>query len=163
TEGAAFSGVVASFTDADPSGTASDYTATITWGDGHVSAGTIAANGQRGFNDSGTNTFAEEGIFSANVQITDLGGTSASTSFAVTVSDAALTATAKTLTSTEGVLLNGIIASFTDADPAGDPSDYTATITWASGQSSPGQILRNTSGGFDVWGSTTYAEDGSYP
>ena len=41
TEGASFTGAVATFTDDDPNGTASDYTTTITWGDGNTSAGTI--------------------------------------------------------------------------------------------------------------------------
>ena len=36
TTGVPFNGVVATFSDADPNGTASDYTATIVWGDGHV-------------------------------------------------------------------------------------------------------------------------------
>ena len=43
TEGSSFTGAVATFTDDDPSGTASDYTATITWGDGNTSAGAISA------------------------------------------------------------------------------------------------------------------------
>src|SRR5262249_55871265 len=53
TEGAAFTGPVASFTDLDPAGTAADFTATITWGDGHDSSGTVAANSAGGFTVSG--------------------------------------------------------------------------------------------------------------
>ena len=49
------SGVVASFIDADVAGTVGDYTATISWGDGTSSAGTIAAAGG-GFSVSGTHT-----------------------------------------------------------------------------------------------------------
>ena len=36
---------VATFTDTDPNGTATDYTATIDWGDGTTSAGTIVSKG----------------------------------------------------------------------------------------------------------------------
>jgi hypothetical protein len=43
TVGVPFTGVVATFSDADPNGNARDYTATINWGDGHFSNGTIAA------------------------------------------------------------------------------------------------------------------------
>ena len=43
TAGAVLRGTVASFKDADPGGTVSDYTATINWGDGTQSAGTISA------------------------------------------------------------------------------------------------------------------------
>src|SRR5262249_42243356 len=43
--GAPFSGAVATFTNADPFGSAASYTATITWGDGSTSAGTITGTG----------------------------------------------------------------------------------------------------------------------
>jgi hypothetical protein len=39
-----FTGVVAIFTDADSNGTATDYQATIAWGDGTTSSGTIQAD-----------------------------------------------------------------------------------------------------------------------
>src|SRR5206468_2302783 len=39
--GVPFTGVVATFSDDDPAGTATDYQATIVWGDGHTSVGTI--------------------------------------------------------------------------------------------------------------------------
>ena len=44
TEGQAFSGQLATFTDADPNAAASDFTAMIDWGDGRTTAGTVAAN-----------------------------------------------------------------------------------------------------------------------
>jgi hypothetical protein len=49
-EGASFSGSVASFTDADPSPNIGDLSATITWGDGATSTGTVTADGSGGFN-----------------------------------------------------------------------------------------------------------------
>jgi hypothetical protein len=45
TAGAPFSGTVATFINADPFGSAASYTATITWGDGAASAGTITGTG----------------------------------------------------------------------------------------------------------------------
>jgi hypothetical protein len=69
-----FTGVVASFTDLDPNGTARDYTATINWGDGHFSLGTITRNAQGGFDVSGTNTYSVLGSFPINVDIADFGG-----------------------------------------------------------------------------------------
>ena len=49
TEGAGFSGTVATFDDADPAGMVSDYTATIDWGDGlPTSSGTITQPGGPG-------------------------------------------------------------------------------------------------------------------
>jgi hypothetical protein len=69
-----FTGVVATFSDADPNGNAHDYTATINWGDGHLTNGTITANASGGFNVSGTNTYTRAGVFPLNVDIADFGG-----------------------------------------------------------------------------------------
>jgi hypothetical protein len=72
--GQVFTGTVANFTDSDPNANTRDFTATIDWGDGHRSAGTIVANGSGGFNVQGTNTFATTGRFTASVLVQDLGG-----------------------------------------------------------------------------------------
>ena len=41
-------------------------------------------------------------------------------------------------------------------------SDYTDTIDWGDGTTTSGQIIANGSGGFDVVGSHTYAEESTY-
>jgi hypothetical protein len=67
-------GVVANCTDADPAGLAIDYTATISWGDGTASAGTISVSGG-GFAVSGSHHYSrdtERAI--VRVRITDAGG-----------------------------------------------------------------------------------------
>ena len=55
---------VATFTDANPNATVSDFTATITWGDGSTSAGTVVATGN-GFAVNGAHTYADEGSYLA--------------------------------------------------------------------------------------------------
>jgi len=162
TEGASFSGPVSSFTDGDPGGTASDYSATITWGDGATSAGTIAANASGGFDVNGTHTYTEEGNRTATVSITDVGGANASASASVAVADTSIVGTARTISSQEGTSFSGIVASFSDGDPAGATSDYSATITWGDGHTSTGTVTIDPSGGFDVSGASTYAEEGAY-
>jgi hypothetical protein len=72
--GVAFTGVVATFFDSDPKGNAKDFTATISWGDGHQSPGAITVNPSGGFNVSGTNTYAHPGVFHITVAIADFGG-----------------------------------------------------------------------------------------
>src|SRR5207244_393097 len=94
TEGAAFTGAVASFTDTNPNSTASDFTARISWGDGHTSAGTVTATGPGRFELSGSNTYAEEGSYTVRVTITDVGGSAATSSGSAGVADAPLVATA---------------------------------------------------------------------
>jgi hypothetical protein len=162
TEGQAFTGmVVASFTDADPLGTATDYTATIDWGDGTTNTGTVASNGSGGFEVSGTHTYAEEGTNSVTVSIADLGGSTATASSTVNVIDAALSASGTTVAATEGQAFTQVVASFADADPAGDVSDYTATIDWGDGTTDTGSVASDGSGGFQVSGTHTYAEEGT--
>jgi Domain of unknown function (DUF4214) len=57
TSGLPFSGVVATILDNDPSATPSGFTATIDWGDGTTSSGTITVDPQGGFDVSGTHTY----------------------------------------------------------------------------------------------------------
>jgi len=72
--GMAFTGTVASFTDANPFAQPGDFTASIDWGDGEVSAGTVEANASGGFNVVGTHTYASEDTFPVTVNILDKGG-----------------------------------------------------------------------------------------
>jgi glucose/arabinose dehydrogenase len=75
-EGQAVTNVqVATFTDADPAGTANDYTATVRWGDGETSTGSISASGN-GFvvTASKPHPYAEQGSYTVQVSIQDAGG-----------------------------------------------------------------------------------------
>jgi hypothetical protein len=77
--GAPFSGAVASFTDANPSGVIGDFSAKINWGDGAVSSGTISTAAAAGFtvnafNVTGSHTYAAPGSYTVRVQIVDDGG-----------------------------------------------------------------------------------------
>jgi hypothetical protein len=72
--GVPFTGTVATFSDSDPNGNANDYTATINWGDGRFSLGTITKNAQGGFDVSGTNTYSIPVNFTIDVDIADFGG-----------------------------------------------------------------------------------------
>jgi hypothetical protein len=72
--GRVFNGEVARFSDADPLAVATDFTATINWGDGHLTNGQITSDGSGGFSVSGTNTYATPGQFPVSVDIFDFGG-----------------------------------------------------------------------------------------
>ena len=71
-------GTVATFTDANPNATASDFTATINWGDGTTTTGTVVAQNGGGFAVDGTHTYADEGKYTVDVTINDVGGSTAS-------------------------------------------------------------------------------------
>ncbi|HVX63672.1 MAG TPA: carboxypeptidase regulatory-like domain-containing protein, partial [Pirellulales bacterium] len=163
TEGATFSGTVATFTDADPNGEVSDYTATIDWGDGSsLSAGAIAVNPAGGFLVTGSHAYADEGVHTVIVAISDAGGSNDTALSTAHVADAPIDAAAVTFHATEGATFGGTVATFTDANPNGVSGDYTATIDWGDGSSlSFGTISVNPGGGFLVTGSHVYAEYGT--
>ncbi|HLM86566.1 MAG TPA: choice-of-anchor Q domain-containing protein [Solirubrobacteraceae bacterium] len=242
TAGTQFSGAVAKFSDADPGGIVEDYTASIEWGDGSSTTGTVTAIAG-GFTVSGTHTFAASGEYPTSITITDAGGAKAiatgkadikpieaiegepfsadlataccglldtptiawgddqtseatvhestisgthtyteegtyngsvsyeyycgdsctqEVTFQVKVVDAALTAVADPVSAAAGALFAGAVAKFTDANPAGTVSDYTASIEWGDGSHTTGTIATAV-GGFTVSGAHTYAAAGAYP
>ena len=70
---------------------ANDYTATIDWGDGTTSTGTISGPDQSGvFTVTGTQTYAEAGSFTINVTLTHEGAPSVTVTDTAAVSDALL-------------------------------------------------------------------------
>ena len=160
--GQPFTGVVASFTDPYPGLSSSSYAATVAWGDGHTTIGTIAANGSGGFSVAGTNTYAAAGPDSVTVTITRLidNQSATATSSAVVVAPA-ITATGTTITPTAGQPFTGLVGTFTDNMTGLPASDYSAAIAWGDGHTSLGTIIPNGTGGFNVTGTNTYAATGT--
>jgi hypothetical protein len=72
-----FNGRVANLVDANPIGTLSDFSATIDWGDGSTSAGTLSGTGP--FTVAGTHTYGTTGLFTVTTSIKDVGGSTART------------------------------------------------------------------------------------
>src|SRR5438874_12207421 len=73
-----FTSLVAVITDTDPAAV-NDFTATIDWGDGIASQGTVVSNGDGTFNVYGTHTYMTLGGYSADVTITSTLGATAFT------------------------------------------------------------------------------------
>ena len=69
-EGMPFSGTVATFTDANPKYVPSDFTATIDWGDGTTTDGTVGEQAGS-FIVTGSHTYAEYGGYPLTVTIQD--------------------------------------------------------------------------------------------
>jgi virginiamycin B lyase len=163
-EGASTGGsLLATFSDPGSSGNPVEYQAAIDWGDGSTSVGTVSVVGGTTVQVSGSHTYAEEGRYQTTVTLLDSGGasaTAAQTTFAV--ADAGLAGSGLALSPGWNVAYNGPVASFTDNNPNGTATDFTATIDWGDGGTSPGTVSANTAGGFDVGGSHTYTAVGSY-
>jgi PKD repeat protein len=146
-----------SFTDPNPG----PWNVDVDWGDNQSHTQfSVSSQGSLG---SQNHTYAEEGMDTVTVTVTNT-NTQASiiTTFTVTVGDAALHATSAAISPVAGAPFSGVVASFTDDNPTAPLSDYSATIDWGDGQTTPNAtITPNGSGGYNVSGSHTYTNPGS--
>ena len=72
------------FSDADPGGLTSDYTVTISWGDGSTTV-VPASNVTGGFSARTTYTYSKAGTYSVGVAVSDAGGAALSTQRVITI------------------------------------------------------------------------------
>ncbi len=164
TEGQAFIAAVATITDPDTNAMASEYSASIDWGDGITSAGTVSGPQGGPFTVTGSHSYAEEGTYTVMVHITDIDSTNpADATSTANVADAALTASPACL-SPSPQSYNGPTATFTDAaSPSGTLSDFSATIDWGDGTPVTAGTVTGAGGGpYTVGGSHTYATTGTF-
>jgi hypothetical protein len=170
TEGATFSATVATFTDGlgivgcPPAG---QYSATITWGDGTAGPGNVTGGvgtllGPCLYAVNGTHTYPEEGSLVYDVVVSSPAANADTGPAGVVVRDAPLSAGAISLTATQGTPAAATVATFTDADPGGTPTDYTTTVAWGDGTTSAGSVAPAPGGGFAVTATHTYAHSGGY-
>jgi PKD repeat protein len=154
--------VVATFTDpagaepnsSDPDFTNAHYTATINWGDGTTSPGTVINTEGNDFRvDAPAHTYAEEGSYTVTVEVThETADTLTVEGAVITVNEVQLTDFVTAFnpgdTPTEGTVTGPVtVATFTD--PAGaEPADgrYTATIDWGDGTGAHAGTVVNTGG-----------------
>ncbi len=156
---------VASFTDADPGAKASDYTATINWGNGMTSSGTVALDPAGGkFDVFGTDPYTAAGTETVGVTIRDFGSSTTSINSTATVTANPFIASNVSPSATEGAAFSGIVATFTDTKPGSAASIVSVPISWGDGATSTGSVIAdpNIAGQYDVIGTHTYAEEGSF-
>ena len=160
---------LATFTDGPSTAPASDFTASVNWGDGStpcVCSITQSSSGSP-YVVTGSHLYAEEGTYTPKVTITDnaLSLNTATASGTASVADAALTAAAHTIPAQTTGASSGslLVATFTDGNPNAAISDFTTagspSISWGDGMTSSGSITQPGGVGttFDVWGTHTYA------
>lgn len=179
TEGTAFNGIVMHFTDQNAAATVNDFTtgtggATIDWGDGNTTSGSVASNSGGGFDVSGTHTYTAHGNFQVSVQINDKGGSTITLTDMVQVSAPLLDPISTTATpanqvpgQVEGTNPNGLLTVATFTDTLGN-TGHTAKINWGDGTKDNPDVTNGTvtdPAGVNpgtVTGSHTYAEEGTY-
>jgi uncharacterized repeat protein (TIGR01451 family) len=158
---------VATFTDSNPAAAATEYTATVTWGDGGSGAASVVATGTPGsFAVLAGHTYAEEGTETLSVQVSDASGNSVTGSLPFSVADAPLSLIA--VNAPPGSLTEGqstgtfTVAVFSDANTNAPLSDFTAVVNWGDGTSSTitsANGLSGSGGSFVVQASHTFAEE----
>src|SRR5262249_31646261 len=134
--GALVSATVATFTDTDPTETTGNFTASINWGDGCITAG-VLGGGSGNFSVSGNHTYADEGVNPVSVSITrtaDSANTTAIGNVTVAEHDVLTYHSVATVNETRGVATGSIVvATVTDTDLITPAGDFTATIDWRDG------------------------------
>jgi hypothetical protein len=181
--------LVATFVDANPDSTLTDFTVapgvvTIDWGDGSplytVPAADLSSVGSPTgvtYQVFAAHTYAEAGSYQIITTIKDAGGSATIAHGEADVADATLTplpaGQLPVVSTTEAVRFPvpvfgqpvnlGPVGAFSDQNPNAPASDFTATIDWGDG--TPRQTGSVTAGGtaglFFVNGSHTYADAGS--
>ena len=151
-EGQQFSEVIGAIEPAASSG------ASINWGDGTSSAGTVGIDGQT----SGTHTFAHAGIYHGVINYTNSDHLPAQTPFDVKVTDAPLSGSATPVSAVVGKAFSGQVGTLTDGNPLASASDYVVTINWGDGTPSSAGTVTARPGGFVIDGAHTYANVGTY-
>ena len=140
-EGVAFDGKVASFTDSNPYLRPADFSATLTWGDGQTSAGTIVTNPSGGFLVLGDHTYAQAGGYATGVTIRDHEGHSVSDGSIATVAAAPLSAMPLAVSAKPRVSFQAPVAAFADPNALATPASFSATISWGDGSLTSGTMI----------------------
>ncbi len=170
-QGQALSNVtVASFLDPYTSDTASDFQASIHWGDGNLSFGTITG-GNGAFTIQGSNTYLTSGTYTITLQLVRVANgqvVNGAGQAVISVGSTALgSPTGVLLATPAGVAINNaVVGTFLDSDTSAVPSDLTAVIQWGDGSTSSGtvQLLQTNASNlrFQVLGSHLYTTPGTY-
>jgi hypothetical protein len=123
--GQSLSAVVAHLDDANPSASADDFSAQITWGDGSTSSGSVSPAAGGGFDVTGTHTYTTAGTYPVNTSITDVGGSGAGATSTAQIAAAA----AQPPRNTDAPVLSGTphetdTLSTSNGFWSGSPTDY---------------------------------------
>jgi hypothetical protein len=155
--------VVATFTDTNPTLTAAAFSATIDWGDGSQTPGTVLG-GSGTFAVLAGHLYAEHGSFLLGVNVTGPNGSANGYATAL-VADRPLAASGLSLTvgveplpATTRLLL----ASFTDPNLGTPAAGYQAWINWGDETGFGAGEVAGSGGAFWVAGYHNYANPGAY-
>ncbi len=152
---------VATFSDPSGNDPVGNYTATIDWGDGTTSAGTVSLNGGS-FVVTGTHTYANPGNYTATTSIANtVDGRTVSTKSPATILSGPVNPTPGSVTATAGTpVIDASLATFTGTDPV---TAYSVTVNWGDGSAlGGGRVIGTGPGAFTILGSHVFSAPGTY-
>jgi hypothetical protein len=163
TEGMTFTGAVAALGAATAGAVAGNFTATIDWGDGTSSTGTLTATGNGGFLVLGNHDYTEEGTETVTVSVSDNSSHTVSSTASAQVADAPLVATPISIPAQPNLTVSNLqIASVTDTGGAEAATNYTTTIDWGDGTTTSTGTVSVSGNTLNIAGSHTYTMAGRY-
>ncbi len=155
---------LAAITYGDTTSTAADFAASINWGDGTTSAGTVVPdtlNGAGHFLVMGSHAYLAVGSYPISVAVNDTSGNSQSVGLTSTVGDAALVVTSQPISAVANTQFAAQVATFSSANPAASAANFSATINWGDGTLTSGVVSQVTPGVFGVAGADIYTAAGT--
>ena len=138
---------LAYFTVANLHAQPTDFTASIAWGDGSTSTATVSSAGAGLFAVTANHSYAEDGLETATITVTDAAGSSQSTTSTVEVGNL--------YAGVDGTLS---LASFTDTTSGVTASSFTVSINWGDGNTTSGTVTESGTL-FTVSGTHAFAVD----
>ncbi len=188
--GTNFSGVLAAFTDDPTNDFATNYSASVIWGDGSTNFFTsnsppvnstldIVTNLSGGFLVNATHKYTNFGTYTVSLNITNngtnfsSGGATGTKTFSIIAQAPFLTLNVTNPVVFYGTNFSGVLGSFTETPANHYPTNYSALVSWGDGTTnlfntnsppinSTLDITTNASGGFKVNASHTFPSNGVY-
>jgi hypothetical protein len=137
------------------------YGAIIDWGDGQTSAGTIEGTSEAA-TVVGSHTYATAGTFTTSVTVSAPNGdTSTGVGAADITAPSPYSSTSVYIVTPVSQVFSGIVAKFTDTNTSDPASNFTASIDWGDGGTTPATVT-GSNGSFAVHGTYTYQTPGTY-
>ncbi len=150
TEGKTISGSVATFTTTRNAAAAADYTASINWGDGTASAGTVVKDSTGHFHVNGSHAYGDQSTgtgFHVTVTISRTGASDTVVGSTAKMAGVPIdTPSSRSNVASVNVSKTFVLATFRDQNPVNtNAGAYVATITWGDGTTSLATFVRLSS------------------
>jgi VCBS repeat protein len=151
--------IVANLRDASGGSTPTGFAATISWGDGTESTGTIESRGRGEFSVVGAHPPLAPGVYRVGVTVREATGRTVKTTSVVRVANAPIRVTPAAVTTRANRRFRAVVARLRDGNPTSTAADFVVTIDWGDGRRSVGRLVRRGRA-FEITGVHVYHRRG---